>query len=238
LQEAEATHLADVEMGFERRERFVEGFTGGSDAIEKFLGFEVIEDGVAGCGRNGMRLIGEAVHEGGGALFEGIDDAGSDEDRAEGSVTASDSLPGENDVGLETPVLTGEGLAGASHAGHNFVGDEEDAVAAADFGDAGGVAVDGGNGAERAADDGFEDEGGDRGNIVRAEKNVEIIGAGEIAFGIGFTERAVVAETRSDMAPFGDHRGVGSASADVAANGHGAEGAAVVTLLARDNAVA
>ena len=237
LQQAEAAYLADVRMRFERGERFTERVAGGSDAIEKLVGFEVIEDGVACGGGDRMRLIGEAVHEGGCALFEGIDNARSNEDCAEWSVTAGNSLPSENDVGLEAPVLAGEGLAGAAHTGHDFVGDEEDAVAAADFGDAGGVAVDGGNGTEGGADYGLEDEGGDGGGIVGAKKNVEIIGAGKIAFGIDLAERAVEAETRGDVAPFRDHGRVGSAAADVAADSHRTEGAAVVALPAGDDAV-
>jgi len=177
LQEAEAAHLADVGMGLDSRERFAERFAGRCDAIEEFVGFEVIEDGVACGGGNGMGLIGEAVHEGGCALFECIDDAGSGEDCAEGSVTAGDSLPSENNVGLEPPVLAGERFSCAAHAAHDFIGDEEDAVAAADFGDAGGVAIDGGCGSESGADDWFEDEGGDSGGVARAEKNLEVIGA-------------------------------------------------------------
>jgi len=47
----------------------------------------------------------------------------------------------------------------------------------------------------------------------------------------------VVAEARSDVAPFRDHRRVRSAAADVAADRHGAEGAAVVALLAGNDAV-
>lgn len=184
-----------------------------------------------------MGLIGEAVHEGGCALFESVHDARSDEDCAEGRVTAGDSLSSEDDVGLEIPVLAGERLSRAAHAGHDFIGDEKDAVAAADFGDAGGVAVDGGGGAKRCADYGFEEESGNRRGIVFAEKNIEVIGAGQIAFGIGFAERAVIAEARSDMAPLGDHGRVGSAATDVAADAHGAEGAAVVALLAGDDAV-
>jgi hypothetical protein len=90
-----------------------------------------------------MRLIGEAVHESGGAFFESVDDAGRDEDCPERGVTAGDSLPGENDVRLEAPVLAGKRFSRAAHAGHDFVGDKEDAVAAAHFGDAGGVAVNG-----------------------------------------------------------------------------------------------
>ena len=40
------------------------------------------------------------------------------------------------------------------------------------------------------------------------------------------------------MSPFGEHRLIGSAASDVAADGHGAEGAAMVALAARDDAVA
>src|SRR5882757_6167569 len=103
-------------MGLESGESFAQRFADRCDAIEEFVGFEVIEDGVACGGGNGMGLIGEAVHEGGCALFECVDDAG-------------------------------------------------------------GVAIDGGCGSERGADDWFEDEGGDSGGVARAEKNLEVIGA-------------------------------------------------------------
>ncbi len=109
-------------------------------------------------------------------------------------------------------MLAGEGLAGAAHAAHDFVGDEQDAVLAADFGDARGVPLDRGNSPERGADDGFEDERGDGGGIVGLQKNVEVIGAGKIAFWIRFAEWAVVAETRSDVAPLWNHGGVGCAA--------------------------
>src|SRR5882724_5224534 len=121
LQEAKSANLAYMRMRFESGERFAEGFAGRSDAIEKFVGFEVIEDGVACGGGNGMRLVGETVHKGGGAVFEGVDDARSDEDCAERSVTAGDSLSGEDDVRFQIPVLAGEGFSGAAHAGHDFV---------------------------------------------------------------------------------------------------------------------
>jgi hypothetical protein len=178
LEQTEATNLAYMGMRFEDGERVAKSFTGGSDAIEEFVSFEEIENGVAGGGGDGMRLISEPVHEGGSALFESVDDAGSDEDCAERCVPAGDSLSGEDDVRLEGPVLASEGFSGAAHAGHDFVGKQEDAVAAADFGDTGGVAVDGGRGAERGANYGFENEGGDGGGVVGLEKSFEVIGAG------------------------------------------------------------
>jgi hypothetical protein len=236
LKQAEAADLADVGMGFEGGERSAERVTGGTDAIEEFLRFQIIENGVPCGGGDRMRLISEAVHEGGGAFFKSVDDAGSDEDCAEGRVTTRDSLSGQNDVGLEAPMLAGEWLARAAHAGHDFVSNQEDVVAAADFGDASSVTVNGGSGTERSADYGFEDEGGDGGGVVGVEKNVEVIGASYVAFGIRSAKWAVVAEAWGDVAPFGDHGRVGRAAADVAADGHGAECASVVALLAGDNA--
>lgn len=47
----------------------------------------------------------------------------------------------------------------------------------------------------------------------------------------------MIAETGSDVAPFRDHWRVGSPAANVAADGHSAERAAVVALLAGDDAV-
>lgn len=178
LEEAAATNLAYVGMRFEGGERCAKHLTSGRDSIEEFLGFQIIENRIASGGRDGMRLVSEAVHEGGGAFFEGLDDAGRDEDCAERRVTAGDSLSGEDDIGLEAPVLAGERFPGAAHAGHDFVGDQENTVAAADFGDAGGIAVNSGSGAEGCADYRLEDEGSDGGIVVIAEKNVEVVGAG------------------------------------------------------------
>src|SRR5260221_5093539 len=75
-----------------------------------------------------MCLIGEAVLEGAGAAFECFDDARSYEDGAEGRVTAGDSLPDQDNVWLDVPVLDCERFAGAAHAAHDFVGDEENAA--------------------------------------------------------------------------------------------------------------
>src|SRR5260370_40813339 len=67
-----------------------------------------------------------------------------DEDGAKGRVTAGDSLPYQNDIGLDVPVLNGERLSRPAHTAHDFVGNEQDAALAADFVDALGVAVGGG----------------------------------------------------------------------------------------------
>ena len=55
------------------------------------------------------------------------------DDRAQWSVSAGETLGGDQDVGRNVPVFDGEVPSGAAHAGHDFVGDQQDAMAAADF---------------------------------------------------------------------------------------------------------
>src|SRR5207245_11571269 len=88
-----------------------------------------------------MRLVCEAVHERTRAAFERFDNARGNQHRAERRVTARDSLPHQNQVWLDTPVLNGKRLSGAAHAGHDFVGDEKYPVFAADFGDTWNVTI-------------------------------------------------------------------------------------------------
>src|SRR6266849_9383826 len=139
-----------------------QNFGGRGDAIEKFLGLEAIEDGVACGGRNWMGLIGEAMLEGAAAAFEGRGNARRNQDGAERRVPTGDSLPYQDEVGLHIPVLNGERFSGTAHAAHDFVGDQENAAAAADFSDASGVAFWRNGGAERRAGDGLEEESGCR----------------------------------------------------------------------------
>ena len=61
-----------------------------------------------------MRLVGEAVVESAGAAFERFHDARGNQYRAERRVAAGDSLPHQDDVGLDVPVLDGEGFSGAA----------------------------------------------------------------------------------------------------------------------------
>jgi len=68
--------------------------------------------------------------------------------------------------------------------------------------------------------------------------DLKIVGANQLALGKSFFERAVIAETRSNVSPFRDERFVGRAARDVATDGHRAESAAVIALAAGENAVA
>src|SRR5579872_1367952 len=141
-------------------------------------------------------------------------------------------------------MLDGERLAGASHAGHDFVGDQEDVVVTADFGDPRDVAIRRSGSTKCGANDGFEYERrcglclqvvwrGVR--IVGLKRGIEIIGTSEAALGKFQLEWAVVAKTWSDVAPFREQRLIRRTPTDIAADRHRAERAAVVTLATRDD---
>jgi hypothetical protein len=237
-EQTEATDFAYMGVRLQRGYFGAKNFRGGLHAIEKIVRFDVIEDGVARGGGNGMCLIGEAVLEGAGAAFECFHDARRYEGGAEGRVTAGDSLPDQDDVWLDVPVLDREWFAGATHAAHDFVGDEENAALTTDFGDTLGIAVRWDGCTERGADDGLKDERGDTGGVICVQKTIEVVCAGYSAVGKFFVEGAVVAEAGGDVSPFGEERLIGRAAGDIAADSHGTESAAVVALAAGDNAKA
>ncbi len=237
-EETEATDFTDMDVRLKWRKRDAEILCGGSHAIKELVRFEVVENGVARGSTNRMRLISEAVHEGAGAAFECFDDARGNENRAERRVTAGDSFSYQDDVRLDAPVLRSKRLSGTAHAGHNFVGDQENTVLAADFRDARGVTFGRHGGAESGADDRFKDKSGGLTGLLFEQLDLKIVGARDLAFRKSFFERAVVAETRSDVTPFRDERLVRRAAGDISAYGHRAKSAAVIALSAGKNAVA
>lgn len=234
-QKTKAAEVADMGMRLKRSKRRAKLFGGRSDAREEMVGLDVIENGVAGGSGDGMGLIREAMFERARAAFEGFDDVGRDEHCSQRSVAAGDSFAGENHVRLDAPMLNGEGLARAAEAGHDLVGDEQDVVLAADFGDPRGIALWRRGGAERCADNGFKNEGSSSVLRVGSEKGVEVVRAGELALRERFVKRTVVATAGSDVAPLGQQRRVRSAAGDIAADGHRAKGGAMVTLAARED---
>ena len=235
--QTEAADFADVRMRGERGEGGAEMFGGRLNASKKIVGFEVIENGVASCGRDRMSLIREAVFECAGARRKGFDDSRGDQECAKGRVAAGDPFADENHVWLDAPVLDGERFAGAAKAGHDFVGDEKDAARAADFCDAGDITVGRRSGAESCANDRFEDKRGGGRGVIRGKKCFEIAGASEVAIRKQFVERTVIAKARSDMAPLGKERLIGGATGDVATDVHRAERAAVIALAAGNDAI-
>ncbi len=72
-EEAEAADVADVGMVEEWGEIFAKLVGGWGDAFEEVVGLEVVEDGVACGGGDGVGLVGEAVLENTGTGFECVD---------------------------------------------------------------------------------------------------------------------------------------------------------------------
>jgi hypothetical protein len=233
-----AAEFAHIRMRLQRRKSFAQSFAGGNHALEKIVCFKIINDSVARGGGDRMSLIREAVQESAGAALERFNDTRGNENGAERRVPAGNSLPDQNNVRLDAPVLDGKSFSGAAHAGHDFVSDKENAVFAADFGDARSVANWRHGGAESGANDWLENKGCGLIGLVFVKMDIEIISAHEFALRKSFVERAVVAEAWRDVAPFGEERFVRRAAGDVAAHGHRAKGAPVITLAPRKNAVA
>src|SRR5713101_7311419 len=173
-----------------------------------------------------------------GATFERFDYAPGNQDGAEGRVTAGNSLPRKNNVRLGAPVFNSKGFSRAAHSRHNFVGDEKNAVFAADFRDASGVTFWRHSSTESCTDNRLKDECCGRVGVSGAEKVVQIVSASKMTLRKSFLERAVIAKTRRDMAPFWEQRLIRGAPSDISAERHRAERAAVITLAARDHAKA
>src|SRR2546430_9668609 len=127
-------------------------------------------------------------------------------------------------------------FSSAAHAGHDFVGDEKNPALAADFCDAFYITVGRSCGTECRTNDRFENKCGDSRSVIGRKKRFEILGAGKFAIGEGFAERTVTAETGRDVAPVRKKWLIGRSASDVAADSHGAESAAVITLAARNDA--
>ena len=129
-------------------------------------------------------------------------------------------------------MLNGEWFSRAAHAAHNFVGNQENSILAADFRDASGVSLRRHSGTESRANNRLENKSGGFPRLVLQKMEFEIIGAGDFALRKGLFERAVVAKTRSDVPPFSNERFVGRAARHISADGHRAKSAAVIALAA------
>ena len=81
------------------------------------------------------------------------DNARRNKNSAERRIAAGNSLPHQDDVGLDIPMLNGERLSGAAHAGHDFIGNQQDFIVATDFRDARDVTIGGHGSAEGGAHD-------------------------------------------------------------------------------------
>src|SRR5580693_5411834 len=94
-----------------------------SNALKKIVCLNVIEDGIPRSGCDGVSLVGESVLERARAILECIDHTRCYKNGAKGSVTAGNSLPCQNNVWLDVPMLHGKRFAAAPHPSHHFVSD-------------------------------------------------------------------------------------------------------------------
>src|SRR6185436_4704214 len=106
---------------------------------------------------------------------DGVGDEAAGDDGAQGRVAARQALADDDQVGDDAPVIDGEVPAGAADAGHHLVGDQKDVVPGADLSRPLPVAVHGGDGAERGADDRLGDEGGDGVGPLLVDGGLEVL---------------------------------------------------------------
>ena len=145
-------------------------------ALDELEPLHLFDGGDGGAERDGVRLVGVAVRE--VVILEVVGDLLGGGAEAERHIGRGDALGGDEDVGLDAPVIDGEPLAGAAPAGHDFVGDHQHAVAVADFAQAREVL---GRRNQHAvgADDGLDDDGGDVALV--ADHVLDVVGAGDVA---------------------------------------------------------
>ena len=119
---------------------------------------------------SGMAVVGQPAVE--DVVAEVGRDVVAHPERAELDVGAGEALGHRDQVGLDTPVVDREPLAGAPEAGHDLVGDEQDAVTVTDLAQTLHVAV-GRDEDPVRADDGLDDDGRDG---LRALVHEDVLG--------------------------------------------------------------
>ena len=160
-------------------------FRGALDELEPLHLFDR-RDGRAE--RDGMRFVGVAVRE--VVILEVVGDLLRGGAEAERHIGRGDALGGDQDVGLDAPVIDGKPLAGAAPPGHHFIGDHQHAVAVADFAQARKVFRRRNENAV-GSDDRLKN---DRRDIAFVADHVlDVVGAGDVAAGIGVLDGTVVA---------------------------------------------
>src|SRR5260370_22117919 len=104
--------------------------------------------------RRRMALIGEAMLQRSAAACDRLPHVLANQYGPERRISAGEPFAQQNNVWHDSPMLHREILAGAASARHHFVGNQENAVAVADFTDALDVAI-GRRGAGSRADNGL-----------------------------------------------------------------------------------
>ena len=160
-----------------------------------------------------------------------LDDALLDQDAADRLIAASEALGDGDEVGHDALLLDGVERAGAAHAAHHLVGDEEDAVPVADLAHALEVAGHRRHGTLGRAADSLGAEG-DHAARADAMHRLFELAAEPIAVGLGRLVALAVAVfvARRDVRHVDQERRELAPPPFVAADGKGAERVAVVAL--------
>ena len=125
--------------------------------------------------------------------------------RAQRRITRREALGHRDDVGTEPPVFAGEETAGAAGAGHDLVGDQQDAVLAADRLDLVIPAVRTHQRPRRGAADRFHDEGQHRVGALAFDLGTQPRRIAQAAFLEGEGVAVQVAGRRRDLRHHPDH---------------------------------
>ncbi len=125
---------------------------------------------------DGMRLVGVAVHEAAGAGVDRIDDLAADQHAADRLIAAAKALRHHLQIGRDAFLLPGMHRAGAAHAAHHLVEDQQRAVAVADLAHALEIARQRGDAAGGGADHRFGDEGDHRVGAEALELGLQFVG--------------------------------------------------------------
>ncbi len=187
-----------------------------------------------------MREIGVPVLERSGAGADGLDDLAAREHGADRLVAAAESLGDRLDIGCDALLLPRMQRAGAAHAAHDLVQDQERAVTIADFAHRSEIALGRRHAAGSGADHRFGDEGRNRVGTKPQEFGFEFVGKARDELGIALVVALfVIGKGRRHV---GEGRrqqcGIGLAPPGVSAGRERAQGVAVVALPARDEVAA
>ena len=234
-EQAAAADIADMGMLAEPRlEATLQEVAHRDDVREEIVAPDDLLHGERRRRRHRVSHGGVAVLERAGAVGEGVENALRQEDRADRLVAAAEPLGDRHEVGRDPFLRASVERPGASHAAHDFVEDEQDAVAVADRAYALEIISDRGNHRPSAP------------TTVSATKAITVSGPSSISFiSSACAARRIIRLALPVALP------VGVAGVDVvrldeerrerfsppggAADGEGAQRIAVVALPARDD---
>ena len=191
------------------------------------------------CAGDRVRQIRVPVLEEAGAVAERGVDLLRQQHGADRLIAGAETLGDRHQVGRDTFLRACVQCAGASHAAHDFVEDQQDAVPVADLAHTLEVAGRWRRAALRGAADGFGDEGDHRLGAKRLDFCVEF---GRQALTVGGERfagaKVAIGVRRRDVVAWKQHRGELLAPERIAADRQRAERVAVIALPAADEVLA